>query len=375
MSSLPNSLDRTGLTTVILPRVPHAAAQKSTSPTQSGEWAKLRRMTVHQMDKFIDLFPLVLRNEDLTAVNRMRITCRRLDQILELVYATPRPRHIKKLRRKLRLCRHTLGELRDCDALLAVSEQSLSSKLPDYNAWEILRNYLQLRRQRVARITLERLGHVNLAIPYLRVKRDFDSTGYVRMRTTQKRSRANAVYQRILRSLDHRWSEFAAAVEKSHTDPCEHVIHRMRIAAKRLRYLAEVMSKLHIAGSKDALAWLKSLQQTVGVWHDLEIMERLLRNILTHRKSFNLEDLDEYHIQHLIRHNRKTKKESAGHFFAMTRQSRDYRKIKQWACKLVAGSPVTTEPDKSAWSSNGKGLPPNGGPVSMKPARRSLRIT
>ncbi len=302
----------------------------------------MRKMTLRQMDKFIELFPLVLRNEDLTASNRMRITCRRLEQLLELAYAKPRPRDIRKLKRRLKLCRHILGQLRDCDALLAVAERSIASKLPDGDAWEILRTYLHSRRQHTARMTLEKLGGVNLAIPYLRVKRDFDSPRNSNTHLMAKFGAKQVVYQRIVRSLDHRWREFASAVEKSHSDPCEHVIHGMRIAAKRLRYLVEAMNKLHMPGSEEALTWLKSLQRTVGVWHDLEIMERLLRNILAHRKAFHVEHLAENHIQHLIRHNRQTKKQSADCFFATTRNSHDYQKVKEWALDLIVRKPVRT---------------------------------
>ena len=114
-----------------------------------------------------------------------------------------------------------------------------------------------------------------------------------RAKPHKERSQAETaiVYQRIVNSLASRWREFAVAVERSHDDPCEHVIHRMRIAAKRLRYLTEVMGKLHIAGSTETLNWLKSLQGTIGVWHDLEIMERMLREIVAHRKSFKVEHL------------------------------------------------------------------------------------
>jgi hypothetical protein len=82
---------------------------------------------------------------------------------------------------------------------------------------------------------------------------------------------------------------------------------------------------------------LKSLQQTVGVWHDFEIMERLLRNILAHRKFFHIERLTETHIQDLIRHNRETKKQSTARFFAMTRNSREYHGVKTWVATTLAG--------------------------------------
>ena len=316
---------------------------KKAANGESWEWAKLRKIALRQMDKFIDLFPLVLRNEDLTAVNSMRITCRRLEQVLELVYAKPRPRHIKKLRRRLKLSRRTLGKLRDCDALLALADHAIATKSPDGDAWEILRDYLRRLRARTAQITLRKLGRLNLAIPYLRVKSDFDLNGNRcngDARTKKKSCPTAAVYRRIHRSLDRRWCAFSAAAEKSHSDPCEHVIHQMRIAAKRLRYLVEVMAKLHVAGSKESLVWLKSLQRTVGVWHDLEIMEKLLRNILAHRKFFHVERLAQNHIEHLIRNNWETKKRSASQFFAMTRHSRDYQRVKKWATGiLAAGAP------------------------------------
>jgi hypothetical protein len=74
-------------------------------------------------------------------------------------------------------------------------------------------------------------------------------------------------------------------------------------------------------------------------------MERLLRNILAHRKFFHVERLTESHIQNLIRHNRETKKESTARFFAMTRNSRDYQQVKKWALQLIAASSV--KPDES----------------------------
>ena len=325
--------------------LPKGSSPKTDVKPESWAWAKLRKIALRQMDKFIDLFPLVLRNEDLMAVDRMRITCRRLEQILVLVYAKPRPGHIKKLQRRLKLCRRTLGKLRDCDALLAIAERSIAAHTPYDDAWKIVQAYLKTLRQRTAQVTLTKLGRVNLAMPYLRVKRDFDLNGDRRSqgsRTIAQPDTTEIVYERILRSLDSRWGGFAAAVEKSHRDPCEHVIHAMRIAAKRLRYLTEVMSKLHIEGSEEALVWLKSLQRTVGVWHDFEIMERLLRNILTHRKFFHVERLTESHIQDLIRHNRETKKESTARFFAMTRNSREYHEVKKWVAATLARKAAKT---------------------------------
>ena len=328
---------------------------------ESWEWAKLRKIALRQMDKFIDLLPLVLRNEDLTAVNRMRVTCRRLEEIVELVYVKPRPSHIKKLRRRLRLCRKTLGKLRNCDALLALAKSSIAAKRPGRDAWEALQDYLEQSRSRIAAVSLEKLGRVNLALPYLRMKRDFALTrkhrGRIHGAVTHRavtHAAAGIVYRRIVRSLDDRWRNFADAVEKSRHDPCEHVIHGMRIAAKRLRYLTEVMAKLHIEGSKEALDWLKSVQATIGIWHDLEIMERMLRDIVIHKNSFHVEHVVAEHIERLIRHNQEIKRGSAERFFQITRHSPDYQQVKQWVELVLAYHPrkvpVTPQARKQASS-------------------------
>ena len=319
---------------------PNAASQDHLADQPSWAWAKVRKIALRQMDKFIDLLPPVLRHEDLTAVNEMRVSCRRLEEILDLIYGKPRPGHIKKLRRRLQLCRRTLGELRNCDALLAVADNAVATRRTETDAWKALSEYLRPLRARTAVVTLQKLGHLNLATPYLRIKRDFDLSNEQRLNqgVTKEKSQAETaiVYQRVVNSLASRWREFAVAVERSHDDPCEHVIHRMRIAAKRLRYLTEVMGKLHIAGSTETLNWLKSLQGTIGVWHDLEIMERMLREIVTHRKSFKVEHLTAEHITRLIHHNSLIKKKSADMFFQMTRKSDHYLQVKRWVSEVLA---------------------------------------
>jgi CHAD domain-containing protein len=298
---------------------------------------------MRQMDKLIDLLPLILHNADLLAVNRMRVTCRRLEQILDLVYVKPRPRYVQKMRRQLKSSRRLLGDLRDCDALLAVADSSIAENRPEADAWLILRPRIEDLRSQIAWMTLEKLGRVNLVKPYLRVKRDLA----LEVREKSRRSRrevlteatSSAVYEQLVQSLDHRWRKFSATVENSHKDPSEPVIHGMRIAAKRLRCLTEIMAKLHIAGSFETLNWLRSLQRAIGVWHDLEITEKLLRRMLVTKDSW-ADDPIMVHMQHIIRENREIKKKSARQFFALTRHSRDYQRVKKWAEQLLAGNGV-----------------------------------
>ena len=325
-----------------LTKVPGKAADlhENSAKQPLWEWAKLRKIALRLMDKFIDLVPVVLRDEDLTAVNRMRVYCRRLEEVLDLIYVKPRPRHIRKLRRRLKLCRRTLGKLRDYDALLAAADNSIATRSPDSEVWQALKEHLQSVRARTAAKTLEKLGRVNLSVPYLRLKRDFalgpeETVNNFNGKGSEVHPQVAVIYARIVCSLDRHWRDFADAVERSHHDPCENVIHGMRIAAKRLRYLAEVMNKLHIAGTIDALNWLKTLQRTIGIWHDLEIMERIIREV-AQRKAFHAEATIAAQVDHVIRHNREIKQASTKRFFQMTRHSRDYQQMKHWVSEVLA---------------------------------------
>jgi CHAD domain-containing protein len=73
--------------------------------------------------------------------------------------------------------------------------------------------------------------------------------------------------------LDQRLAEFRAMAAEAQpsTDPAE--IHRLRIAAKRLRYLMEAVSHLGYGDASRAVGWLRVLQDNLGDWHDIDAFE------------------------------------------------------------------------------------------------------
>jgi len=84
--------------------------------------------------------------------------------------------------------------------------------------------------------------------------------------------------------LDQRLSEFHALVEQSHptTDPAD--LHQLRIAAKRVRYLLEIVTQMGYGDASRALAWLRRLQDRIGDWHDLEALEEEIITIVSDRE-------------------------------------------------------------------------------------------
>jgi CHAD domain-containing protein len=311
---------------------------------EAWEWTKLRKIARRQVDKFIALIPDTLRDGNLQSINKLRIASRRLEQILDLLYPKPRPRRIKKLRRLLKACRHTLGELRNYDALLAMVEESLAHKsASDTDVWKTVKEYLQDRRLQDAPETLERFGRINLTASYAKLKHDLDSDGWLKLVATNGERAKLAVdggrdliNQRITKSLSHRWQAFEDAVEKSRQDPREQVIHRMRIAAKRLRYLTEAMEKLHIKGSAEIVAWLRTLQQLVGRWHDRELLEHAMTDMLAQPKFRDNHPGLRAEMKNVILRNRETKEALEQKFSWMTSHSHHYRETKQWLVQLLA---------------------------------------
>ena len=116
----------------------------------------------------------------------------------------------------------------------------------------------------------------------------------------------------------------------------------MRIAAKRVRYLVEVLSEFDVAGSAEVLDWLRKLQQHLGDWHDLEVLEQMLVEMVA-RPKFLRNHLDiAIRVEKLVLRNRTAKKRYVEKYFRMTLDSPESRFLNEWVGNLLAaGAPST----------------------------------
>ena len=315
------------------------------------ECAKLRRVARRQSDKFISLIPDALRNDGVEAVNEMRVTSRRLEQILDLLYPKPRPRRIKKLRRRLKACRRALGALRNYDALLAmVQEPRGLAPASGTEIRAVIQEYLQGRRLQEAPMIVVKLGRSNLTVACARLRDDLGSDGLFRATAKGKSDNVtmdeekDLLDQRITKSLDRLWRAFEDAADKSRRNPREHVVHRMRIAAKRLRYLTEAMEKLHIQGSAETVVWLRTFQKLVGRWHDRELMEHAMTDMLAKPEFRRDHPRLKAEVRKFIAHNREAKETLERKFSRMMDHSRHYGETKRWVTQLLTnGSGMGTQ--------------------------------
>lgn len=350
MSTLHKIADPTATSSPAAARDP----QEAIGERPPDPWAEVRKLALRQLNRLVTLEPKVLRDESPAAIHDLRVASRRLQEVLDLLYPAPRPQEIQKLRRKLRRARRALSEVRNCDVLLERVAAALARKRSAHEeAWEALGAYLNERRVEAVAKGLRKLTKINLAAFYLHVKRYLAAAGRPTDEgvpepspdTTEGSAHVIAFpdgdeifHQRLAAALERDWQAFDAQVAASQGEQHAPLIHQVRIAAKRLRYLIEVVDELEAEGSAEALAWLRRLQQHLGNWHDLEILEQVTIEMIG-RPKFLREHLDTaMKLEKLILRNRGSKKRLVQRYLHMTLGSDEYRRLARWVGRTASFS-------------------------------------
>jgi CHAD domain-containing protein len=310
----------------------------------ANEWSKVRKLALRHLNRFVSLEPKVLKGDDPDAIHDMRVASRRLQQVFDLIFPKPLPREARRLRRKIRRCRRVLGDVRNSDVLLQqVTGRLARRRCSDRESWMAVKQHLQERRSESFARAIRKLSKVNLAVFYMRAKEILD-----RLKPTPDRDHvSNPLVQpdepalepfpvRLGQALAGVWSEFEKQVAASHRERTTPSIHAARICAKRLRYLLEVVNQFGIPGSSGALAWLRKIQQHLGDWHDMEVLEQMMIEMVA-KPEFLRDQLPlAMAIGKLILRNRTTKQGFREKYFGMTLDSSDYQGIKNWAEDFLA---------------------------------------
>jgi CHAD domain-containing protein len=292
----------------------------------------------------------VLKGDDPDAIHDMRVASRRLQQVLDLIFHKPLPREARRLRRKIRRCRRVLGDVRNCDVLLQQVEGRLARhRCSDREAWTAVKEHLQKRRSESFARAIRKLSKVNLAVFYMRTKEILDRLrlapdgDHVSHPLVQPDGRPLEPFPaRLAQALVGVWSEFEKQVAASHRETTVPSIHAARICAKRLRYLLEVVNQFGIPGSARVLAWLRRIQQHLGDWHDMEVQEEMIIEMIA-KPAFLRDQLPlALATGKLILRNRTTKRGFREKYFQMTLDSATYQGIKNWAEGLLAAPAAVT---------------------------------
>ena len=304
---------------------------------------KVRELALRQLNRFMSYEAKVLRGDDADAIHDMRVASRRLQQVLDLLYPKPRPQELRRLRRQIRRCRQVLGDVRNCDVLLELVARSLGRKRSARrDAWTAVQQFLAMRRSESFLRAMSKLGKINLAVIYVNLK-DFLHREKTRDHAGDHHPHGTAAprpdfAKELTRALEPAWNRFEAQIERSHHIRTPEVIHGARIATKRIRYLLEVFHEFGVAGSAEAVAFLRELQKQLGDWHDLVVLEQMMIEMLA-RPEFLRDHLPlAIDAEKLILRIRKTKLGFEEKYFEMSRDSAEIRRFKEWISYLLGSS-------------------------------------
>ena len=329
-----------------------AAAQRKAAFAEldrSDVWIRVRRLALRQFDRVVALEPKVLRDESPKPAHDLRVASRRLQALLDFLYAAPRPAEIRKLRRRLRKARQALGDLRNLDVLMARMERALARKRTAHReAWQAGRDYvLELRGKTAARCH-RRLTRVNLAGLYVRLRHDLAEPPLraaprpeepprviafpdVHPPSEPRPAEAKELAGRFAVRLAELWKDFVARAVEARSD--SGALHAFRISAKRLRYHIEVAADLDVAGSAEALAWLRALQTKLGDWHDYEVLGGTLLEMVAQGDFLERQLPLAIEAEKLVLELRRSKTRAVESFLRVAFKSGEYRRTAEWVAQ------------------------------------------
>jgi CHAD domain-containing protein len=314
-------------------------------------WNQVRLLARRHLEQLLTLQSEILQRGSAKAIHDYRVASRRMQQVLDLLYERPRPADIRRSRRVIRRSRRVLSEVRNCDVLLKLSAQQLARKqLAGRPAWRAYRRYLSGRRDRALHRAMRRLATLNLEALSTRLQDELASVPAAGRNDGGEVPQAQIAQQevaslraRIREEMERAWARVEQCVADSREAPGTGNYHAVRIAAKRLRYLIEVTHELGSAGSGEILDSLRRLQRELGDWHDLEIMEEMLLQMLS-APDF-LRDHLELAIQaeQIAVRNRRRKKSRQRAVLRMTQTSPQWSQLSAWV-KTQCQEPLRIPP-------------------------------
>jgi CHAD domain-containing protein len=263
---------------------------------------KPRRLTdiiTAQLEALRAYHRAVLDTDDIEAVHKMRVTTRRLQASLDLL---ENQLNVRGLKSRLRTWRRALSRVRNYDVFLELIQKEEPARgRARKEQLQLIKGILQERRVRraakvrrfLAGADINRIAvKLGLLVPArsesnIVVEPDTArsiETNSIEYEMGSMNVDEGAVASYAAERLDQRFAEFQALVAGSHptNDPAE--LHQLRIAAKRVRYLLEIVSQMGFGDASKALLWLRTLQDRIGDWHDLEALEEEIITIVSSRE-------------------------------------------------------------------------------------------
>jgi CHAD domain-containing protein len=265
----------------------------------------------------------VMESDDPEAIHKMRVTTRRAQASLDLLEGQL---DIAPVKKRLRRWRQELSRVRNYDVfLLLLEKEAAALRAVNRQPFELVRAVLQKRRADTAgkvrkylmSKSVRRLaGRIGLRLPEAApdpANGQANEASITEAQTPSPVNEPTLVIDEIQLAghtadrLDQRVAEFLALAAQSHPATEAAELHELRIAAKRVRYLFEIISELGYGDATRALAWLRTLQDRIGDWHDLESLEQEIVDIVSERDFLKAHLLESSRMLQVAAHLQKKK--------------------------------------------------------------------
>ncbi|HEX2928666.1 MAG TPA: CHAD domain-containing protein [Candidatus Binatia bacterium] len=220
---------------------------------------KLLKQAHKRLERFVTLFSKALVNEEPDTIHDLRVWSRRLQQTLRFILGKPSPPKTRKLIRTLRQVRRTYGPCRNLDVNIDLIEEKYRAAGAAIvrQSWDMVRQNLETQRGEEISQARKKMARYDIVAFATRAQAvmesaDLDAGGVERL-------------EGIVRDALADWHE---AYEVAHENRSVDHLHALRIAAKRLRYRAELLAEISGGAMKPAIKSLKEFQALLGDWHD-----------------------------------------------------------------------------------------------------------
>jgi CHAD domain-containing protein len=209
----------------------------------------------------------VQRGAGVDPVHELRVASRRLQEALDFLapYLPEGPR--KKLHRRARRIRRSLGELRNADVMVELASDLMRRLSPAERT--VLRPFLSRLQTEAAGLRRRAIHRRAPPVPGVRKRIE-------RLLKDLPNSSVKTLDSRGDEFLSERIHELSKEVEGARRDGPT-AMHRLRIAVKRYRYALEFLER---AGRKElsgAIQETRRLQGELGLLHDLDVLLEILR--------------------------------------------------------------------------------------------------
>jgi len=222
-------------------------------------------------------------NEDVECVHQMRVGTRRMRAALAGFDRAFAPKKHGSWRKVIRKTTKRLGDARDCDVQILFLEAYLNRLGEDEKRFRagVERMLLRLRQKR-ARLqskvhkAMDRLEKSAVLEEMGRAARELVVDAGLHVRD----ERTPVVYREAYRQISMRL-EALQSFDPAVRDPAKiDDLHRMRIAAKRLRYTMELFTPIFDDELKTEIKMLKKIQTLLGDIHDCDVWDDLLTSFV-----------------------------------------------------------------------------------------------